>query len=179
VSGQSSSSKIKFFKGQQGIGEALFGPGGPFQTLLQGGSNPMFEAGVQRSRQQLGEDLAQRGLSDSPLGVRSVVDLETGIAQGRESGALQQLLQGVQPIGTTSSGKGFGLCAVADELFGYKSPKANAARKYAAANRHRFFIKVYARNVKRWAAWCQRHPRAKWLISPPWIYMAHKGKDLD
>ena len=174
MSGQSSKSEVKFFRGQKDIGEALFAPGGPFESLLRGAADPAFEAGVDRSRQALAEDQAKRGLVDSPLGFKGAVDLEAQASTGREQNRLQTLVQGVQPIGTTSKGGGGGICAVADVLFGIGSPSANRARAYAMTHDN-WFIRLYRKHVWTWAAWAIKHPYLKWVVSPPWLYMAWRG----
>ena len=100
---------VQFFPNQQDFAGDLFAEGGFFRNLLSGAPNPAFEAGAERSRQALGNDFASRGLEGSGLETRSLTDLETGIAQGREQDLFQRILSGIQPAGTFTSGGGGGL----------------------------------------------------------------------
>jgi hypothetical protein len=174
MSGQSSNSKLSFFKGQKELGSALFAPGGPFANLLSGAQDPRFENSVAQGKSALNEDLASRGLADSPLGARAVVDLQSQAASGRESNRMETLLKAVQPIGTTSKSGGGGLCLVADEMFGLGSLKAMRARAYAQTHDN-WFLRIYGQHVNQWAEWVRAHPYLSIPFRPIWMWMAWRG----
>ena len=103
--------KPVWFEGQKELGNALFSPGGPFRSLLGGGPDAGYEAGVSRGQQALNQNLAQQGLAGSNLAARAAVNFQAQAAQGREQNRLGNLLNAVQPAGTSgrsSSGSGLG-----------------------------------------------------------------------
>jgi len=103
MGGGSSSQKPVFFDGQKELGKLLFADGGPFKSLLGGGPDAGFEAGVARSQQALTSNLAAQGLSGTPLAARAAMNLQAKAAQGREENRLETLLNAVQPAGTKGS----------------------------------------------------------------------------
>lgn len=107
--GSSSKSKPYFFPGQKSLAELLFGPLGPFASMLGGGPDPGYQAGVNRAFGQLNQNLSQQGLFGSPLGARAATDLATGAAVGAEQNRLQNLLAAIQPAGSKSEAGGGGI----------------------------------------------------------------------
>jgi hypothetical protein len=103
MGGSSSSSKPVFFEGQKELAEGLFKPGGAFASILSGAPNAAFEAGANRSRDQLNRNLQQQGLLGSPLAARAQLDFESKTASSSEQNQLQNLQSIIQPIGTGSS----------------------------------------------------------------------------
>lgn len=121
---------------------------------------------------QMGQQAQQYAYGAPPIAAR-------GLAQAAQSqDALNQA--GTQTaVGGASAAIGIisalaALCWVADVLYGEGSEPARLARLYANAHDN-WFLRLYRRRGRRWAAWLVAHPWAKPLVRPVWDYMVLRG----
>lgn len=68
------------------------------------------------------------------------------------------------------------MCWVAEELFGAKDERTIYARAWCYKHRNNWFVKLYGKYGRSWAAMLKRYPWAKPLVRPIWSWMAWKGK---
>lgn len=80
-------------------------------------------------------------------------------------------------VGGLFGGGGGMMCWVADELFGVDSPKTHAARRWCRLNPGHWFVRVYGKHGRSWAAWLRTHPWAKPLARPIWELLAVLGRE--
>jgi hypothetical protein len=106
--GGDSKSKPYLFPGQEEFGSAMFAPGSPLWSLLQGGPNVGMERQALRGAEGLTNNLAQQGLTGSGLAAKSLTNYQTGVAGQRQDNMYQILLQAMRPTATISTSGGGG-----------------------------------------------------------------------
>ena len=104
-------SKPFFFDGQKDFGNALFAPGGFFESLLGGAPDPGTERGIQRNTANQADALASQGLTGSGLAAKSISDSTTQTNFGLQDNLFEKLMAGIQPAGSIGSGGSSGLFA--------------------------------------------------------------------